>query len=286
MDEPTSSLTEHEARLLFGFLEQLRVEGLGIIYISHRLDEIFNIADRVTVLRDGHKVGTEKISDIDVETVIRMMVGRKLEDLYGKPCGTLGPVVLEAQNITSPRHFENVSFKIQAGEILGMAGLVGAGRSDVGLALFGANPVSKGEVLVDGKGIHLHSPQAAMAMGIAYLSENRQGDSLFFGMDIKKNVVVSLLEKLSAFGFIDRAKEYSTAKEYVQKLNVQTPSLEQKIIKLSGMKTRKKLSWHFGWHSSPGCSCAMNPPVASMSVLKSRFILCYVSLLRKGWQFY
>jgi ribose transport system ATP-binding protein len=239
LDEPTSSLTEHEANLLFSFIKQLREEGLCIIYISHRLEEIFNIADRVTVLRDGHKVGTENITDIDVETVIRMMVGRKLEDLYGKPSGSFGSVVLEAHNLTKLKHFNNISFKIQAGEILGMAGLVGAGRSDVGLALFGANPVSKGEILMDGKRIYLHSPQAAMAIGIAYLSENRQGDSLFLGMDIKKNIVVSLLEKLSVFGFIDQAKENNTAKEYVQKLNVQTPSLEQKIIKLSGGNQQK-----------------------------------------------
>ncbi|MCX6078241.1 MAG: sugar ABC transporter ATP-binding protein [Chloroflexi bacterium] len=239
LDEPTSSLTEHEVKLLFGFIKQLREDGLCIIYISHRLEEIFNIADRVTVLRDGHKVGTENVAEIDVETVIRMMVGRKLEDLYGKPGGKFGSVVLEAQNLTRLKHFDNVSFKIQAGEILGMAGLVGAGRSDVGLALFGANPVSKGSIQMDGKNVHLHSPQAAMAMGIAYLSENRQSDSLFLGMDIKKNIVVSLIEKLSAFGFIDQTREYNTAKEYVQKLNVQTPSLEQKILKLSGGNQQK-----------------------------------------------
>ena len=200
--------------------------------------------------------GTEKISDIDVETVIGMMVGRRSQKICTEnPAAPLDRLLLEAQNITSPRHFENVSFKIQAGEILGMAGLVtalGAVMSVWPCLVPIRFPKAKSWWME--KVFICILPRAAMAMGIAYLSENRQGDSLFFGMDIKKNVVVSLLEKLSAFGFIDRAKEYSTAKEYVQKLNVQTPSLEQKIIKLSGGDQAKSCPGTLAGNQAPSAN--------------------------------
>ncbi len=241
LDEPTSSLTEHEANLLFEIIQNLRTEGMCIVYISHRLEEVFKIADRVTVLRDGQYVGTKNIKDIDIAAVIRMMIGRKLEDLYGQSAATIGQEVLRVDHLTYRGRFEDISFSLHAGEIVGMAGLIGAGRTDVGLSLFGFLPPHSGAIKIDGQVCHLKSPQQAMSLGIAYLSENRKQDALFNGMTVRSNITVCNLPKFSEFGFLSYKKEKAEAEKYIKRLNIQTPGPEQRIINLSGGNQQKAM---------------------------------------------
>ena len=239
LDEPTSSLAEHETTLLFKIIEQLKADNLSIVYISHRLEEIFQIAERVTVLRDGEWVGAGPIAETNMESVISMMVGRELKDLYGQPSGSPRETVLSVEGLTSAGRFDNVSFELRAGEILGMAGMVGAGRTDVGLALFGAVPVSSGTIRVDGKPVKIHSPYDAMHLGIAYLSEDRRKDSLFLGMGVRPNITVSHLKRFARFGFLSQGAEMAGAQEYISALDIQTPSTEQLVMNLSGGNQQK-----------------------------------------------
>ncbi|MBL8055693.1 MAG: sugar ABC transporter ATP-binding protein [Anaerolineales bacterium] len=239
LDEPTSSLTEHEAAALFEVVQQLRRDGLCIVYISHRLEEVFRIADRVTILRDGQLVGTEAVAETSIPAVIRMMVGRQLADLYGQRAGQPQAVVLTVEALTSPGHFAEVSFQLRAGEIVGMAGLVGAGRTEVGLALFGALPVSGGRVQLRGAGRQIRSPDEAMRWGLAYLSEDRRNDALFFNMGVRENISVSHLARLSRLGLIDRRRERQATQFHIEQLKIATPSTEQKVANLSGGNQQK-----------------------------------------------
>ncbi|MFM8319931.1 MAG: sugar ABC transporter ATP-binding protein [Chloroflexota bacterium] len=239
LDEPTSSLTEHESELLFKIISQLKAAGLCIVYISHRLEEIFRIGDRVTVLRDGKPVGTQPIAQTSIDAIIRMMVGRKLEDLYGRPAGKPGDTALQVESLSSRGRFEDVSFSLRKGEILGMAGLVGAGRSDVGQAIFGALPVHSGALRLDGQAVRIATPNQAIGLGIAYLSENRQGDAIFGNMDVCRNITVSQLRELSRAGMLNPGKELAQAQAMIQRLNIATPSARQRIGKLSGGNQQK-----------------------------------------------
>jgi ABC-type sugar transport system ATPase subunit len=241
LDEPTSSLAETEAEVLFNLIDQLRADGMCVIYISHRLEEIFRLADRVTVLRDGEYVATRTVAEIDIATVIRLMVGRQLEDVYGKPPGASDKCVLRVEGLASGKHFDGVSFELHAGEILGMAGLIGAGRSEVGLTLFGALPMTAGSVELDGRRVHIGSPQHAIQLGIAYLTENRRSDGLFLGMAVRPNISVSHLARFARFGMLNMRRERAGAQQYVQALNVQTPGVEQAVMKLSGGNQQKVL---------------------------------------------
>jgi len=243
LDEPTSSLTEHETALLFRVISRLRNEGLAVIYISHRLEEIFRIADRVTVLRDGQWVGTKTVAESDLETIIRMMVGRqlRLQDLYRRDLGTTGEVLLEVEHLTSEGRFADVSFQLHAGEILGMAGLIGAGRTDVALALFGAAPVDAGVIRIGGTPQRIRSPHEAMALGLAYLSENRQSDGLFSNMSVRENISVTHLDNLAKLGFVDQRREAQEAQRFVGELKIQTPSIEQPVMNLSGGNQQKAI---------------------------------------------
>ena len=239
LDEPTSSLTDHESELLFKIILQLKAEGLGIIYISHRIEEIFKVGDRVSVLRDGHMVGTIRANETEVDHIIRLMVGRKLEDLYGKAEVAKKDVVLEVRDLSSKDSFEGISFHIRAGEILGLAGLVGSGRTNVGMAIFGARPVTSGQILLNRKPLSIKSPKDAMVKGIAYLSEDRHGDALFDNMGVDRNITISHLQRFTHFGFVSSKQEKQAADSFIRKLNIQTPSVSQKIGKLSGGNQQK-----------------------------------------------
>ena len=241
LDEPTSSLTERESKLLFKIIDQLKAESLCIVYISHRLEEIFQIAERVTVLRDGQLIDTRPIAETNLETVIRMMVGRELKDLYGQSGANRKDVILAVENLTSDGRFRDVSFELHAGEILGMAGMIGAGRSDVGLALFGAVPVTSGTIRLDDKVVDISSPHSAMRLGMAYLSEDRRNDGLFLGMAVRPNITVTHLERFARYGFLSHAAEVAGAEAFITALDIQTPSTEQQIMNLSGGNQQKVL---------------------------------------------
>ncbi|WP_117195996.1 sugar ABC transporter ATP-binding protein [Rhizobium terrae] len=241
MDEPTSSLTEQETRLLFKVIRDLKASGVGIVYISHRLDEMAEIVDRVTVLRDGRYISTDDFSATSIDAIVSKMVGRSLEEKFPDRTSVPGDeIILSAERLTRAGVFRDVSFTLRRGEILGFAGLMGAGRTEVARAIFGADPLDAGMVTLHGQALSITSPRDAIAAGIAYLSEDRKAQGLAIKMPVDANMTLANTEAVSnRFGLIDFAKHAKVAKEYVDLLNVRTPSLKQPVRLLSGGNQQK-----------------------------------------------
>jgi len=241
MDEPTAALTDTEIDELFRIIRDLRAEGVGVVHISHRLEELRLISDRVTVMRDGKYIDTVKTQDATIDQIISMMVGRTIYEATPEvPEQPSEEVVLEVKNLNRGNVIKDVSFKLKKGEILGFSGLVGAGRTEVARAVFGADPIDSGEIYVRGSKVHIGSPHDAVQHGIGYLSEDRKRYGLALGMDVEENVVLAAFKKfLGAFGLVNRSKSRSTAEQYVKMLAIKTPSLQQKVRNLSGGNQQK-----------------------------------------------
>ncbi len=239
LDEPTSSLTLQEAALLFDRLRQLRAQGLGIIYVSHHLEEIFEISDRVAVLRDGKFVGSRSTAEIDEHQVVGMMVGRELEPLTENTVAAAGAELLRVEGFSRPPVFQDVTFNVCAGEVLTFFGLVGAGRTEVARALIGLDHGATGRVLVCGKETRIRQPQAAMRAGMAYLSEDRKNEGLFLDKTISDNFLAPNLSRVAPKGWLLWNVLEKIATDYTQKLAVRTPSLKQKLRNLSGGNQQK-----------------------------------------------
>ena len=242
MDEPTAALNAQEVADLFRVIRQLRADGVGIVYISHRMDELQQIADRVTVMRDGTTVGTVAMQGTSVEAIIRMMVGRTLEEnSRGTPPDTSGrDVALEVRGLSRGNAIRDVSFRVRQGEIVGFAGLMGAGRTEVARAVFGADPVDGGQILVHGRAVRIRSPRDAVALGIGYLSEDRKQFGLATAMDVQANIAMASLSRLLRLGvFIDSAAIAEAAEGYVRQLGIRTASVEQPVKLLSGGNQQK-----------------------------------------------
>lgn len=239
MDEPSATLTEHELDSLFSLIRQLKEQGVSIIYISHRLEEIFEIADRVTVLRDGNLVGTVDVTDTNREEIIKMMVGRELKDKIPKKEVPIGEPALTVTGLNRAGVLHDISFAVRQGEILGLAGLVGAGRSEVARAIFGANPIDSGEIRLNGNRVEIRSPRDAINLGIGLVTEDRKTLGLIMGMALRENVSMANLGVLSRLGFINRGKERAAASRYVTDLMIKTPSVEQQVQNLSGGNQQK-----------------------------------------------
>ena len=240
MDEPTSPLTDTEIEELFRFIRQLRAEGHSIIYISHRLEELWRISDRITVMRDGQYVGTVNTAEVNRQEIISMMVGRVIYE-EPKQCSTVpqdAPVVLEAKHLIAP-NVKDVSFQLRKGEILGFAGLVGAGRTETMRALFGADMRVSGEVFVKGHKVEIHSPSDAVHCGIGYLSEDRKAFGVATGLSVRDNCVMADLENYCAGPIVNDKKIDTIAQEYIQKISIKTPSLRQLVRNLSGGNQQK-----------------------------------------------
>lgn len=241
LDEPTSALTDSEADRLLALLRRLANEGVSILYISHKIKEIFAISDRVTVLRDGRYIGTEMVSEITPDHVIRMMVGRELGAMYPQKSQKNGSVLLEVRNLRLPNTELANSFQLYEGEVLGFAGLIGSGRSELARALFGADAKESGAIVLNGKDVDIRSPRHAIELGIGYLPEDRKAAGLFLDMSIKLNVEAAVIDEVSSGGFVVPPKERALAEHYVQRLNISTPSVEQEIRRLSGGNQQKAL---------------------------------------------
>ena len=241
MDEPTSALTETEIDELFKVIHKLRSRGVGIIYISHRLEELKHIVDRITVFRDGRYISTTNYADITMEEIINKMVGRKLENMF--PVRKNLPTqkkLLEVRHIVHGSILRDISFDLYEGEILGLSGLMGAGRSELARAIFGADPRDSGDILRDGKKLDIRSPADAIRHGIAYLSENRKEEGLAVKMRIDQNVTMANLPEVSKrFGIISSAQELQATQNYVDELDIRTPSLVQVVNHLSGGNQQK-----------------------------------------------
>lgn len=248
MDEPTSSLPTattnpnevNEVQILLSTIKKLRDRGKAVIYISHRMEEIFRISDRITVMRDGKLIGVRKTSETNPKEIISMMVGRNLEDLYGKPGErTIGNTVLEVRNLNQGKRLKNIGLHVRSGEILGVAGLVGAGRTEMAKAVFGADHRDSGEILIDNKPVDIRTPQDAIQAGLGYLPEERKLQGLFLRMAICTNVSAANISRISRNGFIQDQMERDLAQMYVKQLKIRTPSIDQFARNLSGGNQQK-----------------------------------------------
>jgi len=241
MDEPTAALNEIEIEELFGIIRHLRSQGVGIIYISHRMDELFRISDRITVMRDGQYIDTLKVSDTNLDHVISLMVGRKIyESAPQIDLAVNRPVVLKVNGLNQGKTLKNVSFEARKGEILGFAGLMGAGRTETARAVFGADPIDSGEILVNGNKVTIRHPSDAVRHGIGYLSEDRKRYGLAVGMDIETNIALASMQSFTGFGgFINIKATRKAGTDMIQKLSIRTPSLSQKAKYLSGGNQQK-----------------------------------------------
>lgn len=238
MDEPTAALTDREIRALFSVSRALRDQGVSIIYISHRMEEIFELCDRITVLRDGVSIGTHRIDETSFEEIVKEMVGREIGERYPDRNATIGDVVLEVDGLIGNR-FHNVSFDVRAGEIVGFSGLMGAGRTEVMRALFGADRSKGGIVKLNGKEIRIKQPADAIRHGIAFLTEDRKGEGLLLDFTLRENLSLPTLDKRAKGTIISRQAEDQFADGYLKKLRVKHHSMEQKVKSLSGGNQQK-----------------------------------------------
>jgi ribose transport system ATP-binding protein len=241
MDEPTAALTDSEINELFRIIRDLRARGVGIVYISHRLEEIKQISDRVTIMRDGRYIDTVRAADVTIDRIINMMVGRTIYETSPElPEAEHEETMIEVQHLNRGREIRDVSFKLRRGEILGFAGLVGAGRTEVARAIFGADRIDSGDIYVRGRKVRIRSPKDAVQCGIGYLSEDRKRFGLALGMDVETNVVLAAFRKfLGLFGWVNSPKTQSTAEHYVKALSIKTPGVRQKVKNLSGGNQQK-----------------------------------------------
>ena len=239
MDEPSATLTDHELRALFRLMLQLKSEGVSIVYISHRLEEIVEVCDRATIMRDGHHVATREVKDLTREEIIKLMVGRELKDAIPKVAAEQGEVALEVKHLTRKGVLHDISFTVRKGEVLGIAGLVGAGRTETARVIFGADPMDSGNIEVFGQPVRIRSPQDAIKHGIGLVTEDRKQQGLVLGMVVRENTTLANLDFLSSLGFIRRGEERSVAEKYKTDLAIKTPTIEQTVHNLSGGNQQK-----------------------------------------------
>jgi ABC-type sugar transport system ATPase subunit len=243
-DEPTSSLGEGEAERLYALIGQLKQRGVTQLYVSHRMPEIFRLCDAVTVLRDGRHVDTQPTTALNEASLVQLMIGRHIDQYYGTPHaeGALPgprPDVLTVSGLSSPGRFADISFSLRAGEVLGLAGLVGAGRSEIAMALFGLDPQATGRVQVMGQSVTVRSPRQAMALGIGLVPEDRKKQGVVLGMTARENITLPILERLSRLGWVRRGKERALAAEYALALRVRPSAAEAPVMQLSGGNQQK-----------------------------------------------
>ncbi|MFB0516470.1 MAG: sugar ABC transporter ATP-binding protein [Candidatus Neomarinimicrobiota bacterium] len=239
MDEPTSALTENEITELFSAIRQLKRKGVSIIYISHRLEELFEIGDRVTVLRDGKYVGTRDVSEVTKSELISMMVNRELKAHFPKQKAVTGEEVLRVSGLSRKGVLYDISFSVHRGEVLGVAGLLGSGRTELARSLFGAEKIDSGEIYIKGKRQRIKSPRRAINLGVGLLTEDRKSQGLIMILSAKDNICLPSVERLSRLGFVDIREESQVAAQYVRDLRIKTPSLHQQVMFLSGGNQQK-----------------------------------------------
>jgi len=244
LDEPTSALTEREIKYLFKNIRMLRKQDMSFIYITHKLSEVFQIADRVMVMRDGKKSGSERVNNVSENDLISMMVGRKIKNLYGIRGSAFSEneTVLRVVGLNRKNVFEDVNFELRKGEILGLAGLIGAGRTEVGRAIVGVDPKDSGHIYLDGKEVHINNPKDAIIHKIAYLTEDRKKDGLFEGMALRYNIIAPSIENFtSVISFLDHKRINRYVESSVLEFDITTTSIMKKVLYLSGGNQQKVL---------------------------------------------
>lgn len=238
-DEPTALLANEEAEILFSIIRKLRSEGKGIIYISHRLEEIFTICDSVTVLKDGRHVRTMPVSETNPDDLVRLMVGRSMEDMYTIKRVRQGEVALKVEGLSREPRFRDISFDVHHGEIFGLFGLVGSGRTEIMRAIFGADPIERGEIRLDGKAVRFSHPSQAIAAGIGFMSEDRKNQSIALPLPVRTNINLANYPAISPFGIVNRTAEREASSTYIDRLAIKTPSDAVAIRNLSGGNQQK-----------------------------------------------
>ena len=238
MDEPTSALSQQEIKQLFATIRRLKEGGVSIIYISHRLEELFELGDRVTVLRDGRSVATCEVAETSKPELIRLMVNRELTEQFPKRQATIGEEILRLEGLTTSG-LRDISFSLHKGEVLGIAGLMGAGRTELAQAIFGVEKIEAGRIYVRGKARRITSPRKAINCGIGFLTEDRKSQGLVLRLSVGENLCLPSVDKFSSWGMVDRNKEKLACRRYIQELRIRTPSLKQKVSFLSGGNQQK-----------------------------------------------
>jgi ribose transport system ATP-binding protein len=239
MDEPTSALTEHEIKELFAAIRRMQAKGVSIIYISHRLEELFEIGDRVTVLRDGEYIGTHQITDVSKSDLITMMVNRELKAHYPKQKADMGDEVLRIENLTRKDVLHGVNLSLRRGEVLGIAGLLGSGRTELARALFGIDRIESGTIYIRGEPHSIKSPRQAINQGIGFLTEDRKSQGLVMVLSLKDNICLPSVGQFSRMGFVDGKAEIKAAEQSVKDLRIKTPGIYQQVRNLSGGNQQK-----------------------------------------------
>ncbi len=242
MDEPTSSLTPTEVALLFKVIRRLTSLGIAVLYVTHKLDEVFEIADTVTVLRDGRHISTKPIAEHTNDTLVQDMIGRRIETLFPRERGPASDkVALSVKNLSTAAKVRDVSFEAKAGEVLAFFGLMGAGRTELAKAIVGFDPITAGEIAIGGKRLHPHDTRTAVSLGIGLLSEDRKGEGLMLELPVVSNLSLAALETFARLGIVDETRERSAAESFVDRFRIRTPSLDQPIKNLSGGNQQKVL---------------------------------------------
>lgn len=240
MDEPTSSLSESESKKLFRVIRILQERGVAIVFISHKLEEIFMLCSKVKVLRDGHDMGEDDISNAKEEDLIRLMVGRDIGSRFPQKTNVPGEVLLKVEHLSDKGFLKDISFEVRRGEVFGLAGLVGSGRTELVRAIFGADPIQEGRITIGGKEVRIQNPGQAIKNGIALIPEDRKNQGLAMNLNIRQNISLTLLKKISsAFGKIDRKKENRTADDVIAQMEIKTTGREQNVLNLSGGNQQK-----------------------------------------------
>jgi ribose transport system ATP-binding protein len=239
MDEPTASLTDREIDTLFGIMRDLRSRGVGIVYVSHRMEEIFKICDKVSVLRDGHFIAERAVAETGFDEIVKMMVGRELKERFPKRQSPPGAVRFKVDDLADEGHVSGVHFEVRAGEVLGIAGLIGSGRSEILNTLFGVNRRTAGQVLLDDRPLSVKRPADAIAAGIGFVTEDRKSQGLVLGLSVRENAMLAHLEKYAAWGIINRKAEKTAVKKLMDELQIRARDSELEVNALSGGNQQK-----------------------------------------------
>jgi len=239
MDEPTSALTEEEIKELFQTIKRLKKKGVAIIYISHRIEELFEIGDKVTVLRDGKYIDTKNIAETNSAELIRLMVNRELNEQFPKQVAKKGDEILRVESLAKKNKLYDINFCLYQGEVLGIAGLLGSGRTELARAIFGIDKIDAGKIIIKGQRKNLTSPRDSINLGIGLLTEDRKSQGLVLNLSLRDNICLPNLDMFSNYGVVNSQQENLTAKKYIRELRIKTPSFKQKVINLSGGNQQK-----------------------------------------------
>ncbi|NOU90821.1 ATP-binding cassette domain-containing protein [Paenibacillus sp. LMG 31460] len=280
MDEPTSSLTEKEVIKLLETIRGLRLKGVSVIYISHRMEELFAIADKVTVLRDGTYVATRDMKDTSYQDLVRLMVGRELSEIYTKPVVQPGEKIFEVRNLSSGTRVKNVSFSLYKGEILGFYGLVGSGRTELMRTIFGIDKSISGDIYLNQKKIRIKNPKDAIQSGIGFVPEDRKEQGAILIQSISYNISLSVLDSMVKFFQVDRRKEETLVDKYIERLSIRTPSPEQQLMNLSGGNQQKVIIAK--WLAMKPDILILDEPTRGIDVGAKKEIYSFMSILAQS----